>query len=139
MRCRLSVRIAPLLASERWSDVAEKRAELVAASNAGRSEDVVRLGAETPSLLTCSDADVLWRVAEAFVKTKRVQRAKDAYGYMLANCSDGPVRVDNVQKALLDALQHGGAYHDDSQIISLHIDKREVVAGGRTLVTIEKC
>ena len=50
-------------------DVAEKRAELVAASNAGRSEDVVRLGAETPSLLTCSDADVLWRVAEAFVKT----------------------------------------------------------------------
>ena len=80
-------------------DVAEKRAELVAASNAGRSEDVVRLGAETPSLLTCSDADVLWRVAEAFVKTKRVQRAKDAYGYMLANCSDGPVRVATVQKA----------------------------------------
>ncbi|CAK7256908.1 MULTISPECIES: cellulose synthase [unclassified Shinella] len=80
-------------------DVAEKRAELVAASNAGRSEDVVRLGAETPSLLTCSDADVLWRVAEAFVKTERVQRAKDAYGYMLDNCSDGPIRVATVQKA----------------------------------------
>ena len=80
-------------------DVAEKRAELVAASNAGRSQDVVRLGAETPSLLTCSDADVLWRVAEAFVKTERVQRAKDAYGYMLDNCSDAPVRVATVQKA----------------------------------------
>jgi tetratricopeptide (TPR) repeat protein len=79
--------------------VAEKRAELVAASNAGRSEDVVRLGAETPSLLTCSDADVLWRVAEAFVKTERVQRAKDAYGYMLANCTDGPIRLASVQKA----------------------------------------
>ncbi|MCT7663593.1 cellulose synthase [Shinella kummerowiae] len=79
--------------------VAEKRAELVAASNAGRSEDVVRIGAETPSLLTCSDADVLWRVAEAFVKTERVQRAKDAYGYMLANCSDGPIRLASVQKA----------------------------------------
>lgn len=80
-------------------DVAEKRAELIAASNAGRSEDVVRLGAGTPSLLTCSDADVLWRVAEAFVKTDRVPRAKDAYGYMLDNCTDGPVRVATIQKA----------------------------------------
>jgi hypothetical protein len=80
-------------------DVAEKRAALVAASNAGKSEDVVRLGAETPSLLTCSDADVLWRVAEAFVKTDRMQRGKDAYGYMLDNCTDGPVRVATVQKA----------------------------------------
>lgn len=80
-------------------DVAEKRAELIAASNAGKSEDVVRLGAETPSLLTCSDADVLWRVAEAFVKTDRVQRAKDAYGYMIDNCTDAPVRVATVQKA----------------------------------------
>nr|WP_298097446.1 cellulose synthase [uncultured Shinella sp.] len=80
-------------------DVAEKRAALVAASNAGKSEDVVRFGAETPSLLTCSDADVLWRVAEAFVKTDRVQRAKDAYGYMLDNCTDAPVRVATVQKA----------------------------------------
>lgn len=99
--------------------VAEKRAELVAASNAGRNEDVVRIGAETPSLLTCSDADVLWRVAEAFVKTERVQRAKDAYGYMLANCTDGPIRLASVQKAstLLDyadmqdllALERAGA------------------------------
>ena len=80
-------------------DVAEKRAELIVASNAGRSEDVVRLGAETPSLLTCSDADVLWRVAEAFVKTDRVQRARDAYGYMLDNCTDAPVRIATVQKA----------------------------------------
>jgi Holliday junction resolvase RusA-like endonuclease len=46
--------------------------------------------------------------------------------------------IDNVQKALLDALQHGGAYHDDSQIISLNITKRNVVPEGRTLVTIEK-
>ncbi|WLR93311.1 cellulose synthase [Shinella zoogloeoides] len=80
-------------------DIAEKRAALVAASNAGKPEEVVRIGAETPSLLTCSDADVLWRVAEAFFKTDRVQRAKDAYGYMLDNCTEGPVRVATVQKA----------------------------------------
>ena len=46
--------------------------------------------------------------------------------------------IDNLQKALLDAMQHGGAYYDDSQIVSLCIIKREVVPDGRTLVTIEK-
>jgi len=80
-------------------DIAEKRTALIAASNAGNSQEVVRLGAETPSLLTCSDADVLWRVAEAFVKVDRVPRAKDAFGYMLDNCTDGPIRLATVQKA----------------------------------------
>jgi Holliday junction resolvase RusA-like endonuclease len=45
--------------------------------------------------------------------------------------------IDNLQKALLDALQYGGAYHDDSQIVSLTINKREVVPDGRTRVSIE--
>lgn len=45
--------------------------------------------------------------------------------------------LDNLTKALLDALQHGGAYHDDSQIVSLTIHKREVVPEGRTHVRIE--
>jgi Holliday junction resolvase RusA-like endonuclease len=44
--------------------------------------------------------------------------------------------IDNVQKALFDAMQHGGAYHDDSQIVRLVIEKRGVVEGGRTLVRI---
>jgi len=44
--------------------------------------------------------------------------------------------IDNVQKALLDALQHGGAYHDDSQIVRLVIEKCSLVEGGRTLVRI---
>lgn len=80
-------------------DLAEKRAALVAASNAGNSDEVVRIGAQVPSLLTCSDADVLWRVAEAFAKVDRLPRAKDAYGYMLDNCTDAPVRLATVQKA----------------------------------------
>ena len=46
--------------------------------------------------------------------------------------------IDNLQKALLDALAHGGAYEDDSQIESLSIDKAEVVPGGRTIVRIRK-
>jgi Holliday junction resolvase RusA-like endonuclease len=46
--------------------------------------------------------------------------------------------VDNVQKALLDALQHGGAYGDDSQIVRLTIEKREPLDGGKTFVRIRK-
>ena len=46
--------------------------------------------------------------------------------------------IDNVQKALLDALQHGGLYEDDSQIVKLNIEKRACVRGGRTLVRIQE-
>ena len=44
--------------------------------------------------------------------------------------------IDNVQKALLDALQHGGAYADDSQITRLTIQRREPTEGGKTIVRI---
>ncbi|MBU0741506.1 RusA family crossover junction endodeoxyribonuclease, partial [bacterium] len=46
--------------------------------------------------------------------------------------------IDNVQKALLDALQHGGLYTDDSQIKKLNIEMRGAVRGGRTLVRLEE-
>jgi crossover junction endodeoxyribonuclease RusA len=46
--------------------------------------------------------------------------------------------IDNVQKALLDAMQHGGAYGDDSQIVRLAIEKRQPVEGGRTIVRIAR-
>jgi len=46
--------------------------------------------------------------------------------------------IDNVQKALLDALEHGGAYRNDSQIVRLAIEKRDPVPGGRTIVRIRK-
>lgn len=46
--------------------------------------------------------------------------------------------IDNIQKALLDALQHGGAYLDDSQIVKLSVEKREATPGGRTVVRIRE-
>ena len=46
--------------------------------------------------------------------------------------------IDNVTKALLDALEHGGAYVDDSQIVKLTIEKGERVEGGKTLVKIRE-
>jgi crossover junction endodeoxyribonuclease RusA len=46
--------------------------------------------------------------------------------------------IDNLQKALLDALGHGGAYHDDSQIARLTIERRHVVRGGKVVVRLER-
>jgi Holliday junction resolvase RusA-like endonuclease len=46
--------------------------------------------------------------------------------------------IDNVQKALLDALEHGGAYRNDSQIVRLAIEKCDPVPGGRTIIRIGK-
>jgi len=44
--------------------------------------------------------------------------------------------ADNAMKALLDSIEHGGGYHDDSQISHLEVDKREVVSGGSAVVQI---
>lgn len=46
--------------------------------------------------------------------------------------------IDNVLKALLDALEHGGAYADDNQITRLVVHKRGAVKGGRVEVDIER-
>lgn len=44
--------------------------------------------------------------------------------------------VDNTFKAIGDSLQHGGAFHDDSQIVWLLLEKAEVVDSGRVIVRI---
>ena len=46
--------------------------------------------------------------------------------------------LDNCLKSLLDAMEHGGAYADDSQIVRLAVEKREPVDGGKTLVRIRR-
>ena len=45
--------------------------------------------------------------------------------------------LDNAMKALLDALEHGGAYEDDSQIDHLDIRRGPVVREGKVAVQIE--
>jgi len=45
--------------------------------------------------------------------------------------------VDNALKNLLDALEHGGAYLDDGQIVRLDVEKRQPIAGGKCIVRIE--
>lgn len=81
--------------------VAEARERIINASDLKQYDTVIRQASTTPSLLTCGDLDVLWRVAEAFGKTDRASRALDAYRYVLQSCGDeGPQRLATVQKAL---------------------------------------
>ena len=44
--------------------------------------------------------------------------------------------LDNIAKSLLDALEHGGVYEDDSQIDRLAIERASVVKGGAVIVEI---
>lgn len=81
-------------------DRAEAGQRLVNASNARQWEQVIRLGTETPALLTCANVDALWRVAEAFTQTAKPERARDAYAYVLTNCSNPAERVGTMQKAV---------------------------------------
>jgi crossover junction endodeoxyribonuclease RusA len=46
--------------------------------------------------------------------------------------------LDNLPKALLDALQHGGAYLDDSQIDRLEVERGSVVPGGKVIVVLKE-
>lgn len=48
--------------------------------------------------------------------------------------------IDNLGKALLDALDHAGAYDDDSQIDDLRFvrDLEDIVKGGKVVVTIQE-
>ncbi len=44
--------------------------------------------------------------------------------------------VDNAQKSLLDSLQYGGLYEDDSQIVKLVLEKHEPLPNGKTIVRV---
>lgn len=44
--------------------------------------------------------------------------------------------MDNVLKPLIDAMENAGVYEDDSQIVELHVVKREPRPCGRVLVRV---
>ncbi|KXG85227.1 tetratricopeptide repeat protein [Agrobacterium bohemicum] len=80
-------------------NLAEARQRLVNSSDLKQYNAVVETASNNPGLLTCGEVDVLWRLAEAFVRTDKPERARDAYTYVLSNC-DGPgERLATVQKA----------------------------------------
>ena len=78
----------------------ETRRRLTNASDAQQWSTVLRLATDTPGVLTCANVDIMWRVAEAFAKTEQVDRALDAYTYVLTNCNDAGERLATLQKAM---------------------------------------
>ncbi|CVI64615.1 MULTISPECIES: tetratricopeptide repeat protein [Agrobacterium] len=79
--------------------LAEARQRLINASDLKQYATVVDTAANNPGLLTCGEVDVLWRVADAFANTDRMGRARDAYLYILNNCTVASDRIATVQKA----------------------------------------
>lgn len=79
--------------------LAEARQRLVNASDLKQYATVVDTAANNPGLLTCGEVDVLWRVADAFANSDRMGRARDAYLYILNNCTVASDRLSTVQKA----------------------------------------
>ncbi|MBB6262269.1 tetratricopeptide (TPR) repeat protein [Paenochrobactrum gallinarii] len=88
---------ADLLAS---LELAEARQRLVNASDNKQYDMVVNLASQAAQLLTCNEVDVLWRLAEAFVKQDKAERARDGYLYILKNCTVPADRLVTIQKAL---------------------------------------
>ena len=80
-------------------DAAEASRRLVNASDAKQWATVLTIAMQSPGLLTCENVDALWRVAEAYIKTDRLERALDAYRYVLTRCNNAGERLATVQKA----------------------------------------
>ena len=80
-------------------DGAEASRRLVNASDAKQWGTVLAIATQNGSLLTCENVDALWRVAEAYARTDRSDRALDAYRYVLTRCGNAGERLSTVQKA----------------------------------------
>ena len=72
------------------------------------------------------------------LKTQRIEPMTDPLAVrVVAHPPDRRRRdLDNIAKSLLDALEHGGVYEDDSQIDRLSIERASVVKGGAVIVEI---
>jgi cellulose synthase operon protein C len=119
--------------------LADMRERLVNAFDAKQYAMVIQIAATTQSLRTCGDIDVLWRIAEAFVRSDRESRAVDAYRYILTSCTNGPERIATIQKAAallprqslapLFELGRAGAEAEAFQRIREDFARRAVSAG----------
>jgi cellulose synthase operon protein C len=120
--------------------LADMRERLVNASEAKQYGMVIQIAASEPSLRTCGDVDILWRVAEAFVRTDRQSRALDAYRYMLTTCTSEPERIATMQKAAallsrqnlapLFEFAHAGREADEFRLIREDLARQAISAGG---------
>ena len=84
---------------ERSLQLGEAAVRMRNASDSEQYNAVVTVAANMPDLLTCTNVDLLWRLAEAFIETDNLQRGIDAYTYVLNNCDDADDRLATVQQA----------------------------------------
>ena len=80
---------------------------------------------------------VVWRVRQNMQQHKRSYGDDRLSVLIVAYPPDARRRdLDNLPKAVLDALQHAGLYKDDSQIDDLHITRGVIIKPGKLVVTI---
>lgn len=93
-------------------DEAEARERITNASDQQQWRQVLQVAQRNPQLLVCQSIDILWRVAEAFAKTDRDDRANDVYSYILQNCDEPGDRVSTMEKAreLLPSNEFDGLF-----------------------------
>lgn len=96
-----------------------------------------RVGAKT--LISAKGRDYCAAVIKACAEA-RISRQDGRLAVVIKACPPDRRRrdLDNMLKGLLDALTHGGAWEDDSQIDDLRIIRAPVVAGGRVTVRVEQ-
>ncbi|WP_370677671.1 cellulose synthase [Pleomorphomonas sp. PLEO] len=80
-------------------DRGEARRRLTNAYNLKQYARVVETAANAPDLTSCSEINVIWMVAESFVRTDRAKRGEDAYDYVLKTCGGGDIHRATLQKA----------------------------------------
>lgn len=81
------------------------------------------------------------RYRKVVVALLTAMRARPMRGSLIVRVKvfppDGRRRdLDNLQKALLDALERGGAFADDFQIAKLELERVAIVPGGKVIVEI---
>ena len=71
-------------------------------------------------------------------RSKRVKKITGRLAVTIKACPPDRRRrdLDNLNKSLLDALQHAGVYEDDSAIDDLRIYRGKQVEGGVVMVTV---
>jgi cellulose synthase operon protein C len=66
-----------------------------------RWQDVIATAQAAPSILVCSDMQVLWNVGESFARLRNYAQSFDVYKYILTSCDDPALRLATLQKASL--------------------------------------
>lgn len=66
-----------------------------------RWQEVISTAQADPSILVCSDMQVLWNVGESFAQLRNYAQSFELYKYILTSCGDPAMRLATVQKAAL--------------------------------------